>query len=256
MQCPDGAAIAAEISKASWLQVSSGPAINPTPPAPVCPLPPLSPADLPASAADMSTAKDYYLLDYELFWWYGHDYDVITWQNQYDQAIYKAGVAQSVPPRLLKGIFGRESQFWPLWTPERHNLGEIGLGQLTDYGADLAMHYSPGLYNQICPIASLSCWKGYELQTDAARQMMRDILRGRLVVTGTPRQAALQATYTIPVWAQILAAYYCAAGEIVYPAGVRPSWDYAAAAYHSGLECVRGGDICPAGQSYLNEVKQ
>jgi hypothetical protein len=246
-QCPE----ITEPYTAEW--VSSGPDTPPEPPAPVCPLPALTGADLPASIA---TNNDYFLLDYELRWWLGADYDITAWQNQYDTAILKAGAAQNVPPRLIKGMLAQESQFWPLWNPERRHGDEVGLGQLTDRGADLALRYSPALYNQLCPIAAWDCSAGYDHLPDPTRRMLRDILRGRLMVSGAPRQAAAQAENTIPVWAQILAAYYCAAGEIVRPAGVAPSWDYALAAYHSGPECVRGGNICESGKGYIEEVKK
>jgi hypothetical protein len=255
-QCPDGAVEAIQSGKAAWKQVSSymddGQA--PAPPAPVCPLPELRPEDIPASVEALATHTDYFLLDFELLWWYGAADD--TWQNQYDHYIYDAGILQRVPPRLIKGILGQESQFWPLWAPERKHGDEVGLGQLTDAGADLALRYSPGLYNQFCPFASIDCDKGYDFLAEPVRKMMRDLLRGRLMVSGTPRQAALQAAYTVPTWAQILAATYCAAGEIVRPAGAAPGWDYAVAAYHSGLECVRGGEICAAGKEYLEEVER
>jgi hypothetical protein len=255
-QCPDGSVEAIQSGKAAWKQVSSyldsGQA--PAPPAPICPLPELRPEDIPASVEALATHKDYFLLDFELLWWYGVS-DTTAWQNQYDHYIYDAGILQRVPPKLLKGIFGQESQFWPLWAPERKHGDEVGLGQLTDLGADLALRYSPGLYNQFCPVAAFDCDPGYDHLADPVRKMMRDLLRSRLMVTGTPKEAALQAAYTVPTWAQILAATYCAAGEIVRPAGFDPSWDYAVAAYHSGPECVRDGEICEAGMKYLEEVK-
>ena len=255
-QCPPGAAEAALSGLAAWQMVSSGPEAAPAAPEPVCPLPPLTPEDAPASYTGLATSRDYFLLEFELHWWYGQDFDLAAWQNQYDHYIYDAGILQRVPPRLLKGIFAQESQFWPEWAPERKHADEVGLGQLTDAGADLALRYSPGLYNQFCPFASINCDKGYDYIPAAAQQMLRDILRGRLMVSGTPKQAALQATYTIPTWAQILAAYYCAAGEIIRPAGFEPNWDYAVAAYHAGTECLRGGVICPTGKNYIEEVKK
>jgi hypothetical protein len=251
-QCPLGALEALQSGKATWKLVSSGPATDPQEAPEICPLPPLAPADLPKSIA---TANNYFLLDYELYWWYGNDYDS-NWQNQYDTAILQAGAAESVPPRLIKGVFAQESQFWPTWTPERRQADEVGLGQLTDDGADLVLRYSPELYEGLCPIASWDCSQIYDRQPVKTRTMLRDILRGRLIVTGTPRQAAAQAAATIPTWARILKAYYCAAGEIVRPAGLSPSWDYALAAYHSGPECVRGGNICEDGKKYIEEVKR
>lgn len=243
-----------EAYTAEW--VSTGQESQPEPPAPVCQMPALTLADLPASIA---TSNDYFLLDYELLWWFGEGrgtiYRAPTWQNQWDAAIQEAGRIYSVPPRLIKAMFAQESQFWPLWAPERKHADEVGLGQLTDDGADLALRYSPGLYAQLCPLAAWDCNPGYDTQPDPVRQMLRDILRSHLMVNGTPLQAAEQAAATIPTWAQILAAYYCAAGELVRP-NAAPAWDYALAAYHAGPECVRGGEICAAGKGYLEEIKK
>lgn len=235
---------------------ASGPEAVEAPPELFCQRPPLSAADWPAVYTDLNTQKDYFLLDYELAWWYGLDYDTAGWQNQWDHYIYDAGVLQAVPPRLIKGVFAQESQFWPLWAPERKKGDEVGLGQLTDAGADTALRYSPGLYNQFCPLAAWDCSVGYDYLPKKSQQMLRDILRSRLRVSGTPRQAAAQAALTIPTWAQVLAAYYCAAGETVKLAGAAPSWEFALAAYHSGMECVRGGEICGDGKRYIEEVRQ
>jgi hypothetical protein len=253
-QCPADAPGALGYGKAAWQFVASGPAPLPTLPAQICPMPELDANELPPSPDYLGTENDYQLLAYQLKWQYGQDYDTIAWQNQFDAEIYAAGHAAHVPPGVLKGMFAVESQFWPLWAPERKHGFEVGLGQLTDDGADLALRYSPELYASICPIATIYCSKGYDYLPAASKQMMRDILRGRLIVSGTPRQAAQQAAATIPTWARILAVYYCAAGEIVHPAGVDPNWEYALAAYHSGLECVRGGEICKAGRDYLRKV--
>jgi len=82
------------------------------------------------------------------------------------------------------------------------------------------------------------------------------VLRAALNITGTPHQAMQEAQGQIETWAMVLKAYYCAAGEIVRAANVAPSWEYALAAYHAGPECVRGGNICPGGEKYVEEVEK
>ena len=256
-QCPKNALTAWQDKQADWQFITSGPAPTPDPAPVICPLPDLTPNQLPADASDLATHKDYQLLAANLTWWYGAAADPDAWQNQLDPDIYQAGLSDQVPPKLLKAMIAQETQFWPVNDPVSPSRGETGLGQLTDAGADLVLHYDPDLFNQWCHVAidKSYCVMGYDLITDAQRQMVRDVLRATLNITGTPKEAMQEARGQIETWARVLKAYYCAAGEIVRPAGVSPSWEFALAAYHSGPECVRGGDICLDGQKYVEEVE-
>ena len=202
------------------------------------------------------TATSYQLLAGHLRWWYGQD--IPEWQNALDPDIWQAGQSVSVPPRLLKALIAQETQFWPINDPVSPSRGETGLGQLTDAGADLVLHYSPELFSRWCHVAiqKRTCTVGYDLLSPEHRQMVRDVLRAALNLTGTPRQALVQAQGQLETWAQVLKAYYCAAGEMVRAANVDPSWEYALAAYHSGPECVRGGEICPEGKKYVEKVEE
>lgn len=224
--------------------VASGPAEAPqTDPEPYCALPPIDP---PASIA---THNDYLLLRNKLRWYYGIDQMDLEWQNTYDAAILEASGVTNVPATLLKGLFAQESQFWPIWTVD-----EVGLGQLTDDGADMALRMSRDLYASTCPKATQRCEIGYEYQPASTKQLMRDILRNNLRTYGTPRQAAEQASGQVLTWARILAAYYCSAADVARWAGQTPSWSYALAAYHSGPACISSGSICPAGLEYIQKV--
>jgi hypothetical protein len=256
-QCPKAAAGALGNGQAQWQFITSGPAPVADPAPVICPLPALTPEQLPADASGLATHANYQLLAYQLRWYYGTDADMDDWQNQLDPDIWRAGQDVQVPPRLLKAMFAQETQFWPLNDPVSPSRGETGLGQLTDDGADLVLHYSPDLFEQWCHVAidKSFCIVGYELLSPDQRQMVRDVLRAALNITGTPRQAMQEARGQIETWAMVLKAFYCAAGEIVRPAGVGPSWEFALAAYHSGPECVRGGEICPGGQKYVEEVE-
>jgi hypothetical protein len=232
--------------------VSTGPDLPPATPAPFCPLPTLTPDQLPADPSALATANDYQLLATRLRWYYGTDDLAAAWQNQFDGAIYAAGQLTSVPPRLLKGVLAQESQFWPLWNDP--DGAEVGLGQLTDNGADMALRFSRDLYAATCPIATRNCEIGYDVQPSEIKQLMRDILRRSLKVYGTPRQAAAAARSTVLTWARILAAYYCSTADVVRAAGRSPSWSYTLAAYHAGTDCVRSGEVCPLGQEYVEKV--
>jgi hypothetical protein len=77
---------------------------------------------------------------------------------------------------LLKNLFIRESQFWPglvTGTPE------VGLGQLTDNGADTALLWNPSFYEQFCPLVldDSLCQKHYA----HLKAEYQAILRGALV---------------------------------------------------------------------------
>lgn len=232
--------------------VSSGPATAAPPAPPPCQLPALTPSDL----TGLDTYNDYQILDTKLRWYYGSSRawydDLENFQNRYDPAIYAAGMEYSVPPAVIKKMIAKESQFWPLWDdPERD---EVGLGQLTDDGADTALRSAPGLYAEFCPqaIDPVRCsQRGYDTLKADEQQMIRDVFRNSLRNYGTPRQAADHAAAHMDAWAQVLKSFYCAAGEYAWRSGSKPSWTMALAAYHAGLECVASGTICPAGLEYL-----
>jgi hypothetical protein len=202
---------------------------------------------------DLATSESYELLAYQLRWHYGGGADLAAWQNQWDSEIYRVTQIYQVPPAVLKDLFEVEAQYWPLYNePE-----EIGIGQLTDEGADIVMRYSLSLFSHNCSIAGVSC-QSYALLSEDHRQRVRDVLRRSLRTSGTPRQAAAQVSGQMETWAQILAAYYCFSGEILSGWGDRPPsqrWDMTLAVYHAGGECIRTGEICPAGQEYLRRIE-
>jgi hypothetical protein len=73
---------------------------------------------------------------------------VNEWQNRFDTLIFEAAQQTGVPARLLKNIFARESQFWPVKIPGHP---EVGLGQMTGGGADTILIWNPSFYEQFCP---------------------------------------------------------------------------------------------------------
>ena len=85
---------------------------------------------------------------------------VIEWQNQYNEAIVDASGRLELPPRLVKAVIAVESQFWP---GSDWGKGEIGLGQLTDAGADMLLAWRPEVYRNICSqvYGSESCESAY-----------------------------------------------------------------------------------------------
>jgi hypothetical protein len=197
---------------------------------------------------NISTNKDYKILAYNLNW-YGLSDPINLWQNQFDNAIIQASKNTNVPPRILKYIIGKESQFWPFWSGKN----EVGLIQLTDDGADLVLSWDKGIYNIYCPqaINNYLCLYGYGYLDPDNQKKIRDIFRRSLIIYGTPGQGIDKIQTDIPIYSRILEVYYWAAAQAIYP--ISPSWDYAIAAYHSGLECIRSGDICQDGLGYVDD---
>jgi hypothetical protein len=85
---------------------------------------------------------------------------VDDWQNRFDGLIFSAAQENGIPAHLLKNIFSRESQFWPVGTIDHP---EAGLGQMTDGGADTTLLWNRPFYEQFCPSAldGAFCDRGY-----------------------------------------------------------------------------------------------
>lgn len=103
---------------------------------------------------------------------------VVAWQNQFDEAIVDAARALQLPPRLVKAVIAVESQFWPGSDWEQ---GEVGLGQLTEAGADMLLTWRQGVYQDIC----LQVYAGETCQGDYAHlePWMQAALHGKLLRT-------------------------------------------------------------------------
>jgi hypothetical protein len=158
---------------------------------------------------------------------------VLEWQNSYDRSIYDAGLSIGVPPRLLKRMIAVESQFWPGW---RNIAGETGLLQITDDAADIALRYSPALYDRFCRSNCI----GYDLASDIKQATMKKML--------------LESDRSMQMNAQIVAAYYCYANELTQQIEPSDRWNVTLAVWNAGAACVSSGNICPEGQRYIDEV--
>ena len=95
---------------------------------------------------------------------------VNDWQNQFDEIILNVAKETSVPAHLMKNLFAIESQFWPGTTKN-----DIGLGQLTEQGADTALMWNPPFAKQFCPLVmdSERCSKGYLYMGEENRAYLR-----------------------------------------------------------------------------------
>ncbi len=174
---------------------------------------------------------------------------VNEWQNQFDELILTTAKETGVPARLIKNLFARESQFWPGIFQE---VGDTGLGQLTENGADTTLFWNRSFYNQFCPLVMDAdvCSVGYmNLEPDE-----QAILRGALVssVDATCEECPLgldltQADFSVGVFAHTMIANCEQAGQVVYNyTGKSPGdaatyedlWKFTLVNYNAGGGCL------------------
>lgn len=174
---------------------------------------------------------------------------VMEWQNRYDTAILVSGQTSIVPPALMKAVIAAESQFWPgpNWAK-----GEIGLGQMTGFGADLLLSYRPGYYRQVCSQAlnNEECSKDYSSLSDANRAMLRGLVLKSLDATCASCPGGidpLKGEVAVSVLAETMAASCTQAGRVFRLATGKPPasllsyedfWRFTLANYHSGAGCM------------------
>ena len=173
---------------------------------------------------------------------------VRNWQNQFDEIILNVSKDTGVPAHLLKNLFAIESQFWP----GANIKSDIGLGQLTEDGADTALLWNPPFFHQFCPLVmdSETCSKGY-LQLDE-EQMHYVRLALIDAVNATCENCPLQidldrANFSIGVFAHTMLANCEQAGQLVENvsggmAGASASyedlWKFTLVNYNAGPGCL------------------
>jgi hypothetical protein len=174
---------------------------------------------------------------------------VVDWQNQFDTEIIQVANETNVPGQLLKNIFSRESQFWP---GIFQTSNEVGLGQLTNNGADTALLWNSSFFSQFCPLVfkTETCERGYgNLTTD-----QQAVLRGAMVskvnaaCPDCPTGIDLsQANFSISVFARSLLANCEQVGQIIFnttnlQAGDVSSyedlWKFTLVNYNAGPGCL------------------
>ena len=173
---------------------------------------------------------------------------VIEWQNQFDSIILNAGKDTGVPAHLLKNLFAIESQFWP-----GANLkSDVGLGQLTEQGADTSLLWNPPFFYQFCPLVmdSGECNKGYlGLDTEQQEYVRLSLIRA---VNATCENCPLgidleRANFSIGVFAHTLLANCEQAGQLVENitektagsvASYEDMWKFTLVNYNAGPGCL------------------
>jgi hypothetical protein len=173
----------------------------------------------------------------------------ITWQNQFDPVILAAAQSNDLPPRVLKAVIGVESQFWPAanWI-----LGEIGLGQMTEFGADLVLTWRPEYYQGICyqAFGNDRCNLGYRFNDSSTQRLLRGLVLKEIDATcqncpgGVNIQKGQQA---VRVLAKTLNASCSQTAKVVsLTTGKTPSslmsyedfWRLVLGNYHAGAGCT------------------
>jgi hypothetical protein len=99
--------------------------------------------------------------------------EVIAWQNRFDDLILEVALETGVPAQMLKRLFATESQFWPALFQD--NDLDIGLGQLTEDGADTTLLWNPSFFDQFCPLvlSAKRCERGYLHLKETEQEMLR-----------------------------------------------------------------------------------
>jgi hypothetical protein len=172
-----------------------------------------------------------------------------AWQNRYDAAILSAASTKNLPPYAVKSVIAVESQFWPApdWTR-----GEIGLGQMTAGGADLALTYRPEFYQEICrqALGEETCQRSYIELPPSSKYMLQGLVLRSIDATCPNCQGGIdpaRGDQAVEVLSETLSAS-CVQGARVFKMGTgkKPAellsyedfWRFVLADYHSGAGCL------------------
>lgn len=143
---------------------------------------------------------------------------VEQWQNQFDSLIYDIAIKTDTPAQLLKNLFSRESQFWP---GVFRNGDDVGLGQLTENGADTALLWNRAFFDDFCPLVldKKACENN---SYSSLSESNKKLLRGALVasVDATCAKCPLgidisRANFSVSVFGRTLLANCEQTGKIV-----------------------------------------
>jgi len=177
---------------------------------------------------------------------------VIEWQNQFDELILTTALETAIPARLLKNLFARESQFWP---GVYRGAQDVGLGQLTENGADTTLFWNDAFYEQFCPMVypEDACGDGYmSLDEEAQIELRRALVES---VNATCEDCPLgfdleQAGFSVTVFAHTMIANCKQAGQVVQNytdetpgtvASYEDLWKFTLVNYNAGGGCLAEG---------------
>ena len=212
---------------------------------------------------------------------------VTEWQNRFDGLILNVAQEIGVPAQMLKRLFARESQFWPSFIVG----SDIGLGQLTEDGADTTLLWNPSFFEQFCPLVlpSERCETGYLHITEEEREHLRLGLIN--TVNASCQDCPLgidmrQADFSVSVFGHTLLANCEQTGRLVRNvSGEAPGrvasyedlWKFTLVNYNAGPGCLGDslqttndnnqlfewanvasnlGGICSLGATYVEDISQ
>jgi hypothetical protein len=176
--------------------------------------------------------------------------DVIAWQNRFDGLILEVAKDTGVPAQMLKRLFAQESQFWPALF--QNNVTDIGLGQLTEDGADTTLLWNFSFFEQFCPLilSAKQCEKGYLGLDKTEREMLRLGLVN--TVNATCQDCPLgidltEADFSVKIFGHTMLANCEQAGRIVRnvsggspgeAASYEDLWKFTLVNYNAGPGCL------------------
>jgi len=174
---------------------------------------------------------------------------VIEWQNRFDEEIFTVANESGVPAQLLKNIFSRESQFWP---GIYDSYEEVGLGQMTELGADALLLWNPTFFDQFCPLVynQEACLGGFNAMDETQQAVLRGALLENVNASCPDCPVGVdltEARFSIRIFAQNLLANCEQVGMMVYnltsqSAGQEATfvdlWRFTLVNYNAGPGCL------------------
>jgi hypothetical protein len=174
---------------------------------------------------------------------------VREWQNQFDELILNTARETGVPAYLLKNLFARESQFWP---GVYQAANDVGLGQLTENGADTTLFWNRSFFNQFCPLVmdSSVCSAGYKHMAEEEQALLRRALVSSVNATCEECPLGLdltQAGFSVGVFAHTMLANCEQTAQVIYnytdrlpadAAGYEDMWRFTLVNYNAGGGCL------------------
>jgi hypothetical protein len=175
---------------------------------------------------------------------------VVRWQNQFDAAILVVAKTENMPAMLIKSLIGRESQFWP---GVFSGTDEVGLGQLTEGGADTLFMWNPEFFGKFCSsvFAQAECNKGYNNIPEYEKAVLKGALLSSVNTSCSGCLATVnleQASFSVDVLSSSLKANCEQTGQLVYnltgkAAGLSASyedlWRFTLVNYNAGPGCLK-----------------
>ncbi|HEX7555907.1 MAG TPA: hypothetical protein VF338_04730, partial [Leptolinea sp.] len=165
------------------------------------------------------------------------------WQNQFDPFIWASGQKYGVPPKLIKTLIEKESQFWP--GNSRAFMDEYGLAQMNEIGADVALRWNSELFQQTCTGLITECGPSYAVLPSWEQAMVRGKLMSLVnsdCATCINGMDLSTTNASIDIFTQLIKSNCSQASFImkdnVVKAGYEDMWRFTLASFHSGYKCL------------------